>query len=250
MIELKGLHKAFGKQEVLKGIDLKVEKGEVVVILGPSGSGKTTLLRCLNFLEQPDAGEITIGSTRVNCQHVSKQEILAIRRSTAMVFQLYNLFKNKTALENIMEGLVIARKVPREQAEQISRQLLAKVGLGDKGDAYPSQLSGGQQQRVGIARALALNPEVILFDEPTSALDPELVGEVLGVMKKVAHEGLTMIVVTHEISFARDIADRVIFIDGGVIVEQGAPADILFRPREERTKQFLKRILPIEDYTI
>ncbi len=250
MIELKGLHKAFGKQEVLKGIDLKVEKGEVVVILGPSGSGKTTLLRCLNFLEQPDAGEITIGSTRVNCHHVSKQEILAIRRSTAMVFQLYNLFKNKTALENIMEGLVIARKVPREQAEQISRQILAKVGLGDKGDAYPSQLSGGQQQRVGIARALALNPEVILFDEPTSALDPELVGEVLGVMKKVAQEGLTMIVVTHEISFARDIADRVIFIDGGVIVEQGPPAEILFHPREERTKQFLKRILPVEDYAI
>lgn len=250
MIELKGLHKAFGKQEVLKGIDLKVEKGEVVVILGPSGSGKTTLLRCLNFLEQPDDGEIAIGSTRVHCNHVSRQEILAIRRSTAMVFQLYNLFKNKTALENIMEGLVIARKVPREQAEATSRQLLAKVGLADKGDAYPSQLSGGQQQRVGIARALALNPEVILFDEPTSALDPELVGEVLGVMKKVAQEGLTMIVVTHEISFARDIADRVIFIDGGIIVEQGPPADILFHPREERTKQFLKRILPVEDYAI
>jgi len=250
MIEIKGLHKSFGNHEVLKGIDLKVEKGEVVVILGPSGSGKTTLLRCLNFLEQPDDGEITIGNTRVNCNHVSKKEILEIRRNTAMVFQLYNLFKNKTALENIMEGLVIARKIPREEAEKTSRQILAKVGLLEKWDAYPSQLSGGQQQRVGIARALALNPEAILFDEPTSALDPELVGEVLGVMKKVAREGLTMIVVTHEISFARDIADRVIFIDGGVIVEQGPPAEILFHPREERTKQFLKRILPVDDYTI
>ncbi|HWR43910.1 amino acid ABC transporter ATP-binding protein [Sporomusa sp.] len=250
MIEIKGLHKSFGKHEVLKGIDLKVEKGEVVVILGPSGSGKTTLLRCLNFLEQPDNGEITVGNTRVNCNHVSKKEILEIRRNTAMVFQLYNLFKNKTALENIMEGLVVARKIPREEAEKTSRQILGKVGLADKWDAYPSQLSGGQQQRVGIARALALNPEAILFDEPTSALDPELVGEVLGVMKKVAQEGLTMIVVTHEISFARDIADRVIFIDGGVIVEQGPPAEILFHPREERTKQFLKRILPVDDYTI
>lgn len=250
MIEIKGLHKSFGNHEVLKGIDLKVEKGEVVVILGPSGSGKTTLLRCLNFLEQPDDGEITIGNTRVNCNHVSKKEILEIRRNTAMVFQLYNLFKNKTALENIMEGLVVARKIPREEAEKTSRQILAKVGLLEKWDAYPSQLSGGQQQRVGIARALALNPEAILFDEPTSALDPELVGEVLGVMKKVAREGLTMIVVTHEISFARDIADRVIFIDGGVIVEQGPPAEILFHPREERTKQFLKRILPVDDYTI
>lgn len=250
MIEIKGLHKSFGNHEVLKGIDLKVEKGEVVVILGPSGSGKTTLLRCLNFLEQPDDGEITVGNTRVKCNHVSKKEILEIRRNTAMVFQLYNLFKNKTALENIMEGLVVARKIPQEEAGKTSRQILAKVGLSEKWDAYPSQLSGGQQQRVGIARALALNPEAILFDEPTSALDPELVGEVLGVMKKVAREGLTMIVVTHEISFARDIADRVIFIDGGVIVEQGPPAEILFHPREERTKQFLKRILPVDDYTI
>lgn len=250
MIEIKGLHKSFGRHEVLKGIDLKVEKGEVVVILGPSGSGKTTLLRCLNFLEQPDSGEITVGNTQVNCNHVTKKEILEIRRNTAMVFQLYNLFKNKTALENIMEGLVVARRVPREEAEKISRKILEKVGLAEKSDAYPSQLSGGQQQRVGIARALALNPEAILFDEPTSALDPELVGEVLGVMKKVAQEGLTMIVVTHEIAFARDIADRVIFIDGGVIVEQGPPAEILFRPREERTKQFLRRILPVEDYAI
>jgi len=250
MIEVKGLHKSFGKNEVLKGIDLKVEKGEVVVLLGPSGSGKTTFLRSLNFLEQPDAGEITIGDTHVNCKHITKKQILEIRRKTAMVFQLYNLFKNKTALENVMEGLIIVKNMQEAEAEKISREILDKVGLVDKYDAYPSQLSGGQQQRVGIARALALNPEVILFDEPTSALDPELVGEVLNVMKKVAKEGLTMIVVTHEISFARDIANRVIFIDGGVIVEQGAPKDVLYHPKEERTKQFLKRILPDFDYKI
>jgi L-cystine transport system ATP-binding protein len=250
MITVKGLQKSFGKQQVLKGIDLTVEKGEVVVILGPSGSGKTTLLRSLNFLEHPDAGEITIGTTHVDCKKVSKQEILEIRRKTAMVFQLYNLFKNKTALENVMEGLLVVKKLDRLVAEKISRELLDKVGLMDKYDAYPSQLSGGQQQRVGIARALALNPEVILFDEPTSALDPELVGEVLNVMKKVAKEGLTMIVVTHEISFARDIASRVIFIDGGVIVEQGTPKEVLYNPKEERTKQFLRRILPELDYSI
>jgi len=250
MIEVKGLQKSFGKQQVLKGIDLKVEKGEVVVILGPSGSGKTTFLRSLNFLEHPNAGEITIGSTHVDCKHVTKKEILEIRRKTAMVFQLYNLFSNKTALENVIEGLVIVKNLPKTEAEKIGRDILDKVGLVNKHDAYPSQLSGGQQQRVGIARALALNPEVILFDEPTSALDPELVGEVLSVMKKVAEEGLTMIVVTHEISFARDIADRVIFIDGGVIVEQGTPKEVLYRPKEERTKQFLKRILPDLDYSI
>ena len=250
MIEVKGLRKAFGKQQVLKGIDLKVERGEVIVILGPSGSGKTTLLRCLNFLEHADDGEITIGDAHYRCRQVTAKEILQIRRKTAMVFQLYNLFKNKTALENIMEGLVIARKLPVPEAAEISRRLLDKVGLADKYDAYPSQLSGGQQQRVGIARALALNPEVILFDEPTSALDTELVGEVLAVMKKVAQEGLTMIVVTHEIAFARDIASRVIFIDGGVIVEQGGPEDVLLHPREERTKQFLRRILPDAEYVI
>ena len=250
MIEIKGLHKSFGKNEVLKGIDLTVEKGEVIVLLGPSGSGKTTFLRSLNFLEQPSAGEITIGNTHVDCKHVTKKQILEIRRKTAMVFQLYNLFNNKTALENVMEGLIVARGMQKSEAEKISREILDKVGLVDKYDAYPSQLSGGQQQRVGIARALALNPEVILFDEPTSALDPELVGEVLSVMKKVAKEGLTMIVVTHEISFARDIASRVIFIDGGVIVEQGPPKEVLYHPKEERTKQFLKRILPDLDYSI
>ena len=250
MIQVKGLRKSFGKHEVLQGIDLQVEKGEVIVVLGPSGSGKTTFLRCLNFLEQADGGEIAIGNTQVDCRHVTKKEILQIRRSTAMVFQLYNLFQNKTALENVMEGLIVARNIPQAEAEATSRRILDKVGLAEKYNSYPSQLSGGQQQRVGIARAIAVNPEVILFDEPTSALDPEWVGEVLGVMKKVAKEGMTMIVVTHEIAFARDIADRVVFIDGGVIVEQGPPEEVLAHPKEERTRQFLKRILPAADYAI
>ncbi|MBU3154534.1 amino acid ABC transporter ATP-binding protein [Clostridium estertheticum] len=250
MIEVKGIHKAFGKNEVLKGVDIQVKKGEVVVILGPSGSGKTTLLRCINFLEKADEGEITVGETKVKFKHATKKEILCIRRKTAMVFQTYNLFNNKTVLENVKEGLITARKVPKKEAEEISRKMLDKVGLTDKYDAYPSQISGGQQQRVGIARALALNPEVILFDEPTSALDPELVGEVLSVMKKVAKEGITMVVVTHEMSFAYDIASRVIFMEGGVVVEEGTPKDIFQNPKEERTKQFLKRIVPDWNYNI
>jgi L-cystine transport system ATP-binding protein len=250
VIEVKGIRKSFGKNHVLKGIDLKVEKGEVVVILGPSGSGKTTLLRSINFLEHADDGELAVGDVHVKFKHATKKEILQIRRKTAMVFQSFNLFKNKTVLENVMEGLIIARNVPKKEAEEISRKIIGKVGLSEKLDAYPIQISGGQQQRVGIARALALNPDVILFDEPTSALDPELVGEVLGVMKNVAREGQTMVVVTHEMSFARDIANRVIFIDGGVIVEEGTPDDIFLHPKEERTKQFLKRILPDSDYLI
>jgi len=250
MIEIKGIHKAFGKNEVLKGVDVKVNKGEVVVILGPSGSGKTTLLRCVNFLEKADDGELTIGETHIDFKHASKKDILGIRRQTAMVFQTYNLFNNKTALENVMEGLVTARKVPRNEAEKLSLKMLDKVGLSDKYNAYPNQLSGGQQQRVGIARALALNPEVILFDEPTSALDPETVGEVLTVMKKVAREGMTMIVVTHEMSFANEIASRVIFMDGGVVVEEGTPQEIFTHPKEERTKLFLKRIVPEWNYVI
>ncbi|MBN7772233.1 amino acid ABC transporter ATP-binding protein [Clostridium aminobutyricum] len=250
MIEVKGVHKAFGKNEVLKGVDVHVNKGEVVVILGPSGSGKTTLLRCINFLEKADEGDLLIGEKYVDFKHASKKDILEVRRKTAMVFQSYNLFNNKTAIENVMEGLVTARKVPKREAEEISIKMLDKVGLSDKYHAYPCQLSGGQQQRVGIARALALNPEVILFDEPTSALDPELVGEVLSVMKKVAKEGITMIVVTHEMSFAYDIASRVIFMDGGVIVEEGSPKDIFSNPKEDRTKQFLKRILPDLSYSI
>lgn len=250
MIEIKGIHKAFGKNQVLKGVDIKVDKGEVVVILGPSGSGKTTLLRCINFLERADDGDIYIGNNHVKFKHATKKDILSIRKQTAMVFQNYNLFNNKTALENVMEGLITARKISKTEAKEISKKTLDKVGLSDKYNFYPSQLSGGQQQRVGIARAVALNPEVILFDEPTSALDPELVGEVLSVMKSVAKEGITMIVVTHEMSFASDIASRVIFMDKGVVVEEGSPKDIFLRPKEERTKQFLKRILPEWSYSI
>jgi len=241
MIEIKDIHKKFGKNEVLKGINLKVNKGEVVVILGPSGSGKTTLLRCINFLEKADQGELSIGDTNITFKNATKKEILQIRRQTAMVFQSYNLFHHKTVIENVMEGLTTVRKVPKKDAEEISKKMLHKVGLSDKYNYYPAQLSGGQQQRVGIARALALNPEVILFDEPTSALDPELVGEVLSVMKKIATEGMTMVVVTHEMLFAKDIASRVIFMEGGVIVEEGTPDEIFNNPKEERTKEFLKR---------
>ncbi len=250
MIEIRDIHKTFGHNLVLKGVDLKVDKGEVVVIVGPSGSGKTTLLRCINFLERADAGEISIGDTHVAFRQATARQVSTIRKQTAMVFQNYNLFNNMTALGNVMEGLVTARKVPKKEAEAVSRAVLDQVGLADKCDAYPSQLSGGQQQRVGIARALALNPEVILFDEPTSALDPELVGEVLSVMKAVARKHITMVVVTHEMSFALEIASRVIFMDGGVVVEEGAPQEIFLRPKEERTRQFLRRILPETDYTI
>lgn len=250
LIQLKGIRKSFGENEVLKGVDLSVKKGEVVVVLGPSGSGKTTLLRCINFLEAADDGELMIGDTKVHFKHATSKEILNVRRQTAMVFQNYNLFQNMNALENVMEGLVTARKIPRAQAKEIAQKALDKVGLKDKYDAFPMQLSGGQQQRVGIARALALNPEVILFDEPTSALDPELVGEVLTVMQNVAREGITMVVVTHEMSFANDIADHIVFMDGGVIVEEGSPNEIFSKPKEERTRQFLERILPKWSYSI
>ncbi|MGG4495794.1 amino acid ABC transporter ATP-binding protein [Brevibacillus reuszeri] len=250
MIKLTGITKSFGRNQVLKGIDLQVNKGEVVVILGPSGSGKTTLLRCINYLEKPGEGQIVIGDSIVDCKRASKQDILQLRRKSAMVFQQYNLFKHKTALENVMEGLVIVQKRPKDESRERSVRVLEKVGLGSKLDAYPSELSGGQQQRVGIARALALEPEVILFDEPTSALDPELVGEVLEVIRKIAREGITMIVVTHEMSFARDVSNHVVFMDGGVIVEEGTPQEIFGSPKEERTKQFLKRITPEWSYTI
>ncbi|GHS98297.1 arginine ABC transporter ATP-binding protein [Synergistales bacterium] len=248
MISVKNVHKTFGKNEVLKGVDIDVKRGEVVVILGPSGSGKTTLLRCINFLEKADEGELNIGDISVHFRHATRQEILRVRRRTAMVFQSYNLFNNKNAIENVMEGLVTARKIPKGEAYETAKKELDKVGLSDKYNAWPSQLSGGQQQRVAIARAVALNPDVILFDEPTSALDPELVGEVLSVMKSVAREGITMLVVTHEMSFARDIADRVIFMDEGAIVEEGLPRDIFTRPKERRTKQFLDRILLKDEY--
>ncbi|KKC48598.1 MULTISPECIES: amino acid ABC transporter ATP-binding protein [Paenibacillus] len=250
MIKLKGIKLSFGRHEVLKGIDLQVEKGEVVAILGPSGSGKTTLLRCLNYLEKPGEGSIHIAGFSTDFRSISRKDIHELRRKTAMVFQQYNLFRHKTALENVMEGLLVARKLPKAEARERSIRLLEKVGLGEKLDAYPSQLSGGQQQRVGIARALALEPEVILFDEPTSALDPELVGEVLAVIRRIAREGITMIVVTHEMGFAQDVANHVVFMDGGVIVEEGPPVELFRNPKEERTRQFLKRITPEASYTI
>lgn len=243
MISIKGLHKQFGQLEVLKGIDLEVEKGKVVVVIGPSGSGKTTMLRCLNVLETPTRGVISIeGKSLDFSRAVPKKNIAQFRRLTGMVFQNYNLFPHKTALENVMEGPIIVKGESKESARKKASALLEKVGLGDKKDFYPAQLSGGQQQRVGIARALAMEPEVMLFDEPTSALDPELVGEVLKVMKDLAQEGMTMIVVTHEMRFARDVADEVIFMDGGVVVERNKPEEIFTNPKEERTKKFLNMI--------
>jgi L-cystine transport system ATP-binding protein len=251
MIEVKNIKKDFGRHQVLKDVSVKVEDGQVVVILGPSGSGKTTLLRCINFLENADSGRLTIGDSQVDLKKASKKEILDIRRKTAFVFQNYNLFANKTAIENVMEGLVTARRVPKAEARKRAEEALNWVGLSDRYDYYPCQLSGGQQQRVGIARAFVLNPEVILFDEPTSALDPELVGETLEIIKKVAEKGITMIVVTHEMSFAQDVADKVIFMDGGVVVEEGKPEDIFSNPKEDRTRQFLSRIISLEpNYSI
>lgn len=250
MIRLSGIRKSFGRHEVLKGIDLHVEKGEVVAILGPSGSGKTTLLRCINYLEKPGEGEIRIGEQALDAKRAGKKDIHALRRRSAMVFQQYNLFSHKTALENVIEGLIVVKKMSKDDARKRGIALLEKVGLGAKLDAYPSRLSGGQQQRVGIARALALEPEVILFDEPTSALDPELVGEVLAVIRRIAKEGITMIIVTHEMGFAQDVASRVVFMDNGAIVEEGPPAQLFGNPKEERTRQFLKRLTPEASYTI
>ena len=242
MIQASGIELAFSGQQVLKGINVEVNPGEVVVILGPSGSGKTTLLRSLNYLEKADAGQLVCGEDSYDLAKIGNKEIAAIRKRTAFVFQNYNLFANKTALQNVTEGLIVARKVAKQEAEKIGKAALDKVGLSDKYNFYPSQLSGGQQQRVGIARAIAANPEVIYFDEPTSALDPELIGEVLAVMIQLAKEGMTMVVVTHEMGFARAVADRVIFMDSGQIIEEGRPEDIFDQPKEERTKQFLARI--------
>ncbi len=250
MIDIKNLKKKFNHTEVLKGINIHVDKGEIISILGPSGSGKTTLLRCLNYLERPDEGSIIIDDVAIDAKKVNKKEVHNLRSKSAMVFQGYNLFQHKTAIQNVMEGLVVVQKKKVKEAREIALEVLQKVGLEDKIDLYPSQLSGGQQQRVGIARALALNPEVILFDEPTSALDPELVGEVLDVIAKIAREGKTMIIVTHEMSFARDISDRIIFMDNGVVVEEGIPKEIFVEQKEERTRQFLKRLIPEYDYSI
>lgn len=250
MIDVKNVKKSFGSNHVLKGVDIHVEQGDVVAILGPSGSGKTTFLRCLNFLERADEGTLEIGDIKVNLHSASSKEILAVRRRTAFVFQNYNLFANMTALKNVMEPLVTAHKVPKEEARQRALEALAGVGLADRADYYPAQLSGGQQQRVSIARAMAVKPDVILFDEPTSALDPELIGDVLKVMKNLAKAGVTMIVVTHEMSFARDVANHVIFMDGGVIVERGTPKDVFYNTKEERTRQFLARINREVEYNI
>jgi L-cystine transport system ATP-binding protein len=241
VIEVRGLKKAFKHHEVLRGIDLDVDEGEVVVIIGASGSGKTTLLRCLNFLERADSGSYRLDGLSTDFRHTSNKLAIEFRKKTAMVFQTYGLFLNKTARENVMEGLVVARKIPKQEAGRIADKTLAQVGLADRLDARPYQLSGGEQQRVGIARALALDPEVTLFDEPTSALDPEKVNEILALIKVVVGTGRTAIIVTHEIEFAYDVADRVIFIDDGEIIEQGCPRQVLGSPCQERTCQFLER---------
>jgi cystine transport system ATP-binding protein/L-cystine transport system ATP-binding protein len=238
-----GARKVTSELQVLRGVDLTVEKGDVVAILGPSGSGKTTLLRCLNFLETADAGQLTFDGETFDLAQASRADIARLRKKTAFVFQSYNLFRNKTALQNVTEGLIVARKLPKEQADEIGMKMLAKVGLADRADYYPRQLSGGQQQRVAIARALAMAPDIMLFDEPTSALDPELTGEVLRTMRQLADEHMTMLVVTHEMSFARDVSTRTIFMDGGEIVEAGAPQELFGRPQQARTQAFLRHML-------
>lgn len=250
MVDIKSVHKSFGSLEVLKGVDLEVRTGEVTVVLGPSGSGKSTLLRTINHLEKVDQGWISVDGSLVGYRRsgdklyeLREREILRQRTRIGFVFQNFNLFPHLTVLENIVEAPVSALKRPRKDVTGTARGLLDRVGLADKADAYPKQLSGGQQQRVAIARALALEPKLLLFDEPTSALDPELVGEVLDVIKDLAHQGTTMIVVTHEIGFAREVADTVVFMDDGRIVEQGTPGDVLDRPRHERTRAFLSKVL-------
>ncbi|MFI9592059.1 amino acid ABC transporter ATP-binding protein [Nonomuraea sp. NPDC052265] len=243
-IELRGLHKYFGGNQVLKGIDMTVEPGQVVCVIGPSGSGKSTLLRCVNLLEEPTKGKVYVQGVEVTDPDV---DIDDVRRRIGMVFQQFNLFPHMTALENVMIAQQRVLKRGRREAEVVARENLEKVGVGAKCDSYPTQLSGGQQQRVAIARALAMNPDLMLFDEPTSALDPELVGDVLTVMRKLAEEGMTMLVVTHEMGFARQVADRVVFMDGGVVVEDGDPAQVIGDPRHERTRAFLHRVLHPEE---
>ncbi|MER7890036.1 amino acid ABC transporter ATP-binding protein [Micromonospora sp. NPDC094482] len=239
-VEIRDLHKSFGPLEVLKGIDFEVGHGEVVCVIGPSGSGKSTLLRCVNLLEEPSAGKIWVNGTEMTDPDV---EIDAVRRGIGMVFQSFNLFPHLTVLDNLTIAQRRVLKRGRGAAEQVARGNLERVGLIDKADAFPAQLSGGQQQRVAIARSLSMDPKLMLFDEPTSALDPELVGDVLTVMRKLAEDGMTMLVVTHEMAFARDVADRVVFMDGGVVVEQGPPQDVLGAPKHERTRSFLSRVL-------
>ncbi len=240
LLSVNNVRKSFGSLEVLKGVDLSVSRGDVVAVLGPSGSGKTTLLRCMNFLERADEGTLTFNGEQFPLARIPKKDAARLRKKTAFVFQSYNLFLNKTALQNVTEGLITARKMPRAEAEDIGRQALEKVGMAGRMDHYPSQLSGGQQQRVAIARAIAVQPEVIYFDEPTSALDPELTGEVLAVMRRLAEEGQTLIVVTHELGFARTVSSRTVFMEHGVVVEEGPSREIFTCPREERTRAFLQ----------
>lgn len=255
MLKVSNIHKSFNGHQVLKGIDFEINKGEVVAILGPSGSGKTTFLRCLNLLERPEQGilEFTDGSLKIDfSQKITKADELKLRRRSSMVFQQYNLFPHRTAVENVMEGMVVVQKQPKKQAREKALALLEKVGLKAKAELYPSQLSGGQQQRVGIARALAVQPDLILLDEPTSALDPELVGEVLQALKLLAQEGWTMIIVTHELQFAKEVADRVILMADGHVIEQNTASKFFNSPKQERTKQFLLQAkMPIDlDYCI
>jgi L-cystine transport system ATP-binding protein len=242
MIKLNDIWKSFHHNQVLKGINLEVKKGEVVVLMGPSGSGKSTLLRCINYLERADRGIIRIGDLEVDTANVHRAQIAALRKKTTMVFQNYNLFRNKTAIENVMEGLIVAKKLTFKEARERSALSLERVGLGNRTHYYPSQLSGGQQQRVGIARAMVMDPEVILFDEPTSSLDPELVGGVLDVMMDLAKGGMTMIVVTHEMGFAQEVANHVAFMDGGIVVEEGTPQQVFEQTCQDRTRNFIQRV--------
>ena len=246
MLQLKKIRKEYKTgdlvQTALNDVSLNLRDSEFVAILGPSGSGKTTLLRCLNFLETADAGQLTFDGETFDLAQASRADIARLRKKTAFVFQSYNLFRNKTALQNVTEGLIIARKMPKEQADTVGMKMLEKVGLADRADYYPRQLSGGQQQRVAIARALASDPEIIYFDEPTSALDPELTGEVLAVMRQLAEEGMTMLVVTHEMGFARNVSSKTVFMENGVVVEQAPSHEFFAHPREERTREFLRKI--------
>ncbi len=242
MISISGLNKSFGATPVLDDIALDIAPGERVVVIGPSGTGKSTLLRCVNFLDRPDSGTIRIGDLSVDAARATRAEILAIRRRTGFVFQNYALFANKTARQNITEALVTVKRQPPAEAEARADRILREIGLGDRGDSYPAALSGGQQQRVGIGRAMALDAELLLFDEPTSALDPEWVGEVLDLMRKLAEARQTMLIVTHEMQFAREIADRILFMDGGRIVEDAPPAEIFDAPKDDRTRAFLRRV--------
>ena len=243
MLEIRSVRKSFDGTEILRGIDLSVDKGDVVAILGPSGSGKTTLLRCINFLERADAGEMVFDGETFDLAAIRRKDIARIRRKTAFVFQNYNLFLNKTVMENVTLGLTTVRKLPREEAKRRAMDALLRVGMADKAQSYPGQLSGGQQQRAAIARSLATEPEIIYFDEPTSALDPELIGEVLSVMRKLAEEGMTMLVVTHEMEFARGVSKKVLFMENGQVIESAPTVDFFADPREARSREFIRSIL-------